>query len=186
MLDLLKIIKILLLYFFLVFGGNMAVFGKLDSLEPLFGKTLELESLYAYLHSVLEETHTHHQGLMQQEVGSFRRELTHGMHAMEIVYYPVHGVLETHRHYVDFLLVVQGSELVVWGDRHDLEVKNPYDAKLDQETYESSLDVSELRMRAGMLGIFLENDAHTTRPYNEQIVRKVVAKVPKDLIKLKL
>ncbi|MFC3847699.1 YhcH/YjgK/YiaL family protein [Helicobacter baculiformis] len=164
----------------------MAIFGKLTSLESLFRKTLELEFLYTYLQSLLEKTHIHHQNLIQQEIGSVRHELDHGMHAMTIVYRPTEGVLETHRKYLDFLLVVQGSELVVFGDRGDLRVQNPYDAKQDQETYADDPNLSEVCMHAGMLGIFLDYDAHTTRSHHAQIVRKVVVKVPQELIKLKL
>ncbi|WP_121020421.1 YhcH/YjgK/YiaL family protein [Helicobacter vulpis] len=164
----------------------MAIFGKLSSLAPLFGKTVELEFLCAYLQSVLDKAHPHHQSLMEQAVESVKRDLDHGIHAMQIVYHPTHGLLETHRQYIDFLLVVQGKEQVVFGDRADLCVQTPYDPKRDQETYADSPLLSAVCMHAGMLGVFLDYDAHTTRPISDDLVRKVVVKVPKNLIKLKL
>ncbi|WP_120945979.1 MULTISPECIES: YhcH/YjgK/YiaL family protein [Helicobacter] len=164
----------------------MAIFGKLCSLAPLFSKTVELESLCVYLHSALDQTHPHHQNLMQQEVGSLKLELDHGMHAMQIVYHPTQGVLETHRRFIDFLLVVQGCEMVILADRTDLCVQTPYDPNTDQETYQASPHLSQVCMHAGMLGVFLEYDAHTTCPLDAKLVRKVVVKVPRELVKLKL
>ncbi|WP_104750234.1 YhcH/YjgK/YiaL family protein [Helicobacter cynogastricus] len=165
----------------------MAVIGKLDTLEHLFRKTRELETLYDYLKNMLTSGHAWHQSLMTQKEGSTKRPLEHGIHAMEIVYQPTQeGVLETHRAYVDFLLVVEGSELILWSDITDLKVQDSYDANIDRQTYHAHSKPCAIPMHAGMLGIFMDYDAHTTRPIDSELVRKVVAKVPKELIKLKL
>ncbi|WP_104578095.1 YhcH/YjgK/YiaL family protein [Helicobacter felis] len=165
----------------------MAIIGKLNTLEHLFRKTRELETLYSYLTNMLTSEHAWHQALRNQKEGSSKRPLEHGMHAMEIVYQPTQdGVLETHRAYVDFLLVVEGSELVLWNDITDLKVQDSYDASIDRQTYYAHSNPCAIPMHAGMLGIFMDYDAHTTRPMDSKLVRKVVAKVPKELIKLKL
>lgn len=166
----------------------MAIIGKLDSLEPLFSKTVELEALYAYLKSMLNANHPHHKAFMQAGSGSFRYELEHGMYAMQIAYKPSKGVFETHRMHVDFLLIVQGCEILELGDRSDFVIQDAYDSAQDKETYSNNDRISEVCMRAGCLAVLFPYDVHTTsaHPQSPDLVQKVVAKVPTHLIKLKL
>ncbi|CCF79760.1 hypothetical protein HBZS_102080 [Helicobacter bizzozeronii CCUG 35545] len=166
----------------------MAIIGKLNSLETLFSKTLELETLYGYLASMLDTNHPHHQSLIQQQSESQRQDIAHGMHAMHIAYKPLGGVLETHRTYIDFCLVVRGREILNLSDSSDLSIQEGYDSVLDKQTYHNGGHSLEILLQAGWLAILFPTDAHTTSPHPQSLdlVHKVVAKVPANLVKLKL
>ncbi|WP_240329058.1 YhcH/YjgK/YiaL family protein [Helicobacter suis] len=164
----------------------MAVIGKLVSLASLFSKTQELESLYAYLEAMLDPASSKHQAFLQRKQGVVKQELVQGMSAAEIIYTPSLSLLETHQDHIDFLLMVQGSELLYLGDSTDLEVKQPYDSSLDKQTYKMSESCYSLRLDAGMLAILFSQDAHATAAHTKGLVYKIVAKVPTNLIKFKL
>lgn len=100
---------------------------------------------------------------------------------------------ESHRQYVDFQLIIKGVEGAKVVDINRAVIKTPYDEKRDLIVYEPVQEASFLRLDAGMLAIFLENDAHALRfygesfeKYREEPIFKAVVKMPKGLIKLKL
>ncbi|BEG58167.1 Flagellar motor-switch protein [Helicobacter sp. NHP21005] len=164
----------------------MAVIGKLDSLAGLFSKTQELESLYTYLKQICDSKHPACQALLQRQVSSMTKELTAGMRAIEIVYNPELGTLETHREYIDFLLVVMGGEILHLADKTDLSVLAPYNPEKDQETYQHNSLCYQVPLHAGMLAVLFNHDAHTTEAKRPGLVYKVVVKVPASLVKFKL
>ncbi|WP_104707826.1 YhcH/YjgK/YiaL family protein [Helicobacter ailurogastricus] len=164
----------------------MAVIGKLSSLQGLFSKTQELEDLYTYLKQVSDPKHPACQALLQRQASSMVKELAAGMRAIEIVYTPELGALETHRAHIDFLLVVLGEEILHLADKTDLSAQEPYNLEKDQETYQHNSLCYQVPLHAGLLAILFPNDAHTTEAKKPGLVHKVVVKVPVNLIKFKL
>ncbi|BCZ17475.1 Flagellar motor-switch protein [Helicobacter sp. NHP19-003] len=164
----------------------MAVIGKLDSLAGLFSKTQELENLYTYLKQICDPKHPACQALLQRQASSMVKELGSGMCAIEIVYSPELGTLETHKECIDFLLVVMGGEILHLADKTDLSVLTPYNLDKDQETYQHNSLCYSVPLHAGMLVILFPHDAHTTEAHKPGLVYKVVVKVPINLVKFKL
>ncbi|EMH26523.1 YhcH/YjgK/YiaL family protein [Helicobacter pylori] len=178
----------------------MAIFGELSSLGHLFKKTQELEILHAYLQDVMQKGSGANQRVLNLDPNTeFQAPLGHGIFSIEQSYCLEHakesekGFFESHRQYVDFQLIIKGVEGAKVADINRAVIKTPYDEKRDLIVYEPVQEASFLRLSAGMLAIFLENDAHALRfygesfeKYREEPIFKAVVKMPKGLIKLKL
>ncbi|GAA8245328.1 YhcH/YjgK/YiaL family protein [Helicobacter pylori] len=178
----------------------MAIFGELSSLGHLFKKTQELEILHAYLKDVMQKGSGANQRVLNLDPNTeFQAPLGHGIFSIEQSYCLEHakesekGFFESHKKYVDFQLVVKGVEGAKVVDISRAMVKNPYDEKRDLIVYKLVSEASFLRLNAGMLAIFFENDVHALRfyeesfeKYREEPIFKAVVKAPKGLIKLKL
>ncbi|WP_121043721.1 YhcH/YjgK/YiaL family protein [Helicobacter pylori] len=178
----------------------MAVFGELGSLGHLFKKTQALEILHGYLQDVMQKGSGANQRVLNLAINTeFQVPLGHGVFSIEQSYCLEHakesekGFFESHKKYVDFQLVVKGVEGAKVVDISRAIVKNPYDEKKDLIVYETVSEASFLRLDAGMLAVFLENDAHALKfygesfeKYREEPIFKAVVKMPKGLIKLKL
>ncbi|EMH11638.1 YhcH/YjgK/YiaL family protein [Helicobacter pylori] len=178
----------------------MAIFGELSSLGHLFKKTQELEILHAYLQDVMQKGSGANQRVLNLDPNTeFQAPLGHGIFSIEQSYCLEHakesekGFFESHRQYVDFQLIIKGVEGAKVADINRAVIKTPYDEKRDLIVYEPVQEASFLRLDAGMLAIFLENDAHALRfygesfeKYREEPIFKAVVKMPKGLIKLKL
>ncbi|GAA8042907.1 YhcH/YjgK/YiaL family protein [Helicobacter pylori] len=178
----------------------MAIFGELSSLGHLFKKTQELEILHGYLKDVMQKGSGANQRVLNLDPNTeFQTPLGHGIFSIEQSYCLEHakesekGFFESHKQYVDFQMVVKGVEGAKVVDVSRAMVKTPYDEKRDLIVYEPVSEASFLRLDAGMLAIFFENDAHALRFYGESFEKyraepifKAVVKAPKGLIKLKL
>ncbi len=178
----------------------MAIFGELGSLGHLFKKTQELEILHAYLKDVMQKGSGANQRVLNLDPNTeFQAPLGHGIFSIEQSYCLEHaresekGFFESHRQYVDFQLIVKGVEGAKVVGINQATIKTPYDEKRDLIVYEPVQETSFLRLDAGMLAIFFENDAHALRFYGESFEKykaepifKAVVKAPKGLIKLKL
>ncbi|WQT26764.1 YhcH/YjgK/YiaL family protein [Helicobacter pylori] len=178
----------------------MAVFGELGSLGHLFKKTQELEILHAYLKEIMQQGSKANQRVLNLATNTeFQTPLGHGIFSIEQSYCLEHakesekGFFESHRQYVDFQLIIKGVEGAKVADINRAVIKTPYNEKRDLIVYELVSEASFLRLSAGMLAIFLENDAHALRfygesfeKYREEPIFKAVVKAPKGLIKLKL
>ncbi|EJB88817.1 YhcH/YjgK/YiaL family protein [Helicobacter pylori] len=178
----------------------MAVFGELGSLGHLFKKTQELEILHGYLQDVMQKGSESNQRVLNLAINTeFQAPLGHGIFSIEQSYCLEHakegekGFFESHRQYVDFQLIIKGVEGAKVVDINRAVIKTPYNEKRDLIVYEPVSEASFLRLSAGMLAIFLENDAHALRfygesfeKYREEPIFKAVVKMPKGLIKLKL
>ncbi|WRF74116.1 YhcH/YjgK/YiaL family protein [Helicobacter pylori] len=178
----------------------MAIFGELSSLGHLFRKTQELEILHAYLKEIMQQGSGANQRVLNLDPNTeFQTPLGHGIFSIEQSYCLEHakesekGFFESHQQYVDFQLIVKGVEGAKVVDINQATIKTPYDGKRDLIVYEPVQETSFLRLDAGMLAIFFENDAHALRfygesfeKYREEPIFKAVVKAPKGLIKLKL
>lgn len=174
----------------------MAIVGKLHSLEHLFQKTSELKCLYNYLDNCLQKNHTNHQDIINTPINVEKKvELSDGANGMYAILqsYPLknpeNAFYETHIKYIDFQLVVKGTEFFEIGDREDFEIKTPYNEEKDLIIYKRSLKTSKIRLYEGMLAIFFDSDVHAGGldiESSNSTVSKVVIKVPKTLVKFKL
>ncbi|WQR86637.1 YhcH/YjgK/YiaL family protein [Helicobacter pylori] len=178
----------------------MAIFGELSSLGHLFKKTQELEILHAYLKEIMQKGSKANQRVLNLDSNTeFQTPLGHGIFSIEQSYCLEHakesekGFFESHQQYVDFQLIVKGVEGAKVADINRAVIKTPYNEKRDLIVYEPVQEASFLRLDAGMLAIFLENDVHALRfygesfeKYREEPIFKAVVKMPKGLIKLKL
>lgn len=171
----------------------MAIIGKLHSLEHLFQKTPELKSLYNYLNDCIHYNHTNHQSIINTPLNTEKKvDLSNGMYAILQSYplkNPQDAFYETHIKYIDFQLMVKGTEFFEIGDKEDFEIKTPYNEEKDLIIYKKSLKTSKIRLYEGMLAIFFDSDVHAGGldiESNNSAVSKVVIKVPKTLVKIKL
>ncbi|RKU94148.1 YhcH/YjgK/YiaL family protein [Helicobacter pylori] len=178
----------------------MAIFGELSSLGHLFKKTQELEILHAYLKEIMQQGSGVNQRVLNLDPNTeFQVPLGHGIFSIEQSYCLEYaresekGFFESHRQYVDFQLIIKGVEGAKVTDINRAVIKTPYDEKRDLIVYEPVSEASFLRLNAGMLAIFFENDVHALRfygesfeKYREEPIFKAVVKAPKGLIKLKL
>lgn len=174
----------------------MAIVGKLHSLEHLFQKTSELKSLYSYLNNCLQIDHINHQTIINTPTNTEKKvELSdeiNGMYAILQSYRlknPENAFYETHIKYIDFQLMVKGTEFFEIGDKEDFEIKTPYDEEKDLIIYKKNLKTSRIRLYEGMLAIFFDSDVHAGGldiDSSNNTVSKVVVKVPKTLVKIKL
>lgn len=178
----------------------MAIFGELGSLGHLFKKTQALEILHAYLKDVMQQGSGANQRVLNLDPNTeFQVPLGHGIFSIEQSYCLEHaresekGFFESHKQYVDFQLIIKGVEGAKVVDINQATIKTPYNEKRDLIVYEPVSEASFLRLRAGMLAIFFESDAHALRFYGESFEKykaepifKAVIKAPKGLIKLKL
>ncbi|GAA9228536.1 YhcH/YjgK/YiaL family protein [Helicobacter pylori] len=163
-------------------------------------KTQELEILHAYLKDVMQKGSGANQRVLNLASNTeFQTPLGHGIFSIEQSYCLEHaresekGFFESHKQYVDFQLIIKGVEGAKVVGINQAVVKTPYDEKRDLIVYEPVSEASFLRLDAGMMAIFFENDAHALRFYGESFEKykaepifKAVVKVPKGLIKLKL
>jgi biofilm protein TabA len=112
-----------------------------------------------------------------------RIELGGGVFALEQVYQPkarADGFFESHRHYIDVQVIVEGEELMEVEDVSRLVVTTPYIPERDLIKYGDTAVASVLRMRAGDVAIFYPQDGHmpSLRWRTAGLVRKTVVKVP--------
>lgn len=174
----------------------MAIVGKLHSLEHLFQKTSELKSIYDYLNNCLQTNHINHQTIINTPPNVEKKvdlsDGTNGMYAILQSYplkNPENAFYETHIKYIDFQLMVKGTEFFEIGDKEDFEIKTPYNEEKDLIIYKRSPKTSKIRLYEGMLAIFFDSDVHAGGldiESSHSTVSKVVIKVPKTLVKIKL
>lgn len=171
----------------------MAIVAKLHSLQEIFKKTQELESLSIYLNNALKPNHLIRNRILDMKVGAENKfYLEAGMFCIEQAYKLKsleNAFYETHIDYIDFQLCIQGIEFFEIGDKNDFSIKSPYIQERDLIVYDKSLKTSKIRLEEGMLAIFFDYDVHSGGLAYEGMngeVFKTVVKVPKKLIKFRL
>lgn len=170
----------------------MALIGNINTLQHIFYKTEELQSLYDYLEKSSNPASLEYQRIMQTQ-GENKISLKYDMFAIEQSYCLKefsNVMYETHIEYVDFQLVVEGEEFFAIGNKNDFKIK---EEKKDRDliVYENSPFVSKIYMRKNSLAVFFDYDVHGGGLALENLdtqtkVYKTVVKVPKKLLKLKL
>lgn len=170
----------------------MAIFGRLDTLSPLFGKTEELEYLQVYLHSLFKPDFLSRIAPMQAGE-NFQTKLDYGMFAITHCYTlkdRANSFYESHRKYIDFQVVIEGFERYFIGNQDDFKVLNPYDENKDLVIYSPTQEISNILLKAQELCILFPDDVHSVGMGDSsevgRLVKKVIVKVPQTLIKHRL
>ena len=84
---------------------------------------------------------------------------------------------ETHEKYIDVQYVVEGSEIMVWADRKNLDCTIRYDEKKDATFYKGNGTAIEIN--AGMSYILFPSDGHKACCHvnNPKVYKKYVIKL---------
>lgn len=111
------------------------------------------------------------------------RILEKGLKAIEQCYLtttPDKAIIESHKSYIDFQLLIEGQELMETAHVQKLEVKSPYQKEKDLIVFHESSELQLLKMKTWDYAVFFPEDAHrSTLQYpSEMLVRKVVIKIP--------
>lgn len=166
--------------------------GYLYDIESKFNKSEPLKNVFKYLQDALDEnseTNIRISSLKSNE--KHEVELSDGIISIEQAYItkqPQDAFYESHIKMVDFQMVINGSEIFFVAPTSLCQVKNQL--KGDVIEYFPSRFASSINLSNGMLAVFEENDVHAggihaIQSNTNNLVQKVVLKIPKELIKLK-
>lgn len=95
-------------------------------------------------------------------------------------------ITESHKEYTDIQILLRGEEIINLFESETLDVKIPYNSKIDCVFYHlpTKKPTVSMLLLPGIIGIFHPQDAHTTQiapNSNIQNIRKVVFKVHQSL-----
>ncbi|RAX57021.1 hypothetical protein CCZ01_07590 [Helicobacter monodelphidis] len=100
---------------------------------------------------------------------------------------------ESHRHYTDFQLLISGYEKFFVGHINDFTIQQEYDSQKDLIIYQTPIDLetkaSCILLKPEALAIFFPTDVHAGALQvhsTSDIVKKMVLKVPQDILQPKI
>lgn len=166
-------------------------FGFLPDIQSKFKKRDELKAVFSYLNEALDETSEMNIRISSLKAGDKNEiKLTDSIIAIEQAYLtkaPQEAFYESHKEMIDFQMVINGNEIFFVAPTFVCEVKTPL--KDDVIEYFPSKFASSLNMFKGALAVFESNDVHAggisgIQSSTQNLVQKVVVKIPKNLIKL--
>lgn len=162
----------------------MAIVSFLESVQtkkilPVFSSSLEkyLKDLSSPHSKIREEFLALSSGEKNERI------LSDGLKAIEQCYLtttPDKAIIESHKQYIDFQLLIEGQELMETTNVSKLEIKYPLNSERDLIVYQDSEELQLLKMKAWDYAIFFPEDAHRSTMifHKEMLVRKVVVKIP--------
>lgn len=171
----------------------MAVVGSLQDLSHLFVKTEELRALEQEILQCFEAQR--YQQIQDLEVGTnFEIPLQYGMKIIAHCYKLKEardGFFESHYKYIDFQVVISGFERYLIGSKSRFSLLTPYDEIKDLEVHTPpDKPLQEFVLQERDMCVLFPYDVHGVGIGKgdeiNQIVRKIIIKVPAELIKLKL
>lgn len=166
----------------------MAIIGNLYKLEN-FLKERKLDTVFEYFKAALNSSSAIHKRIFDLPAGAFEKMMiTEDIFALEQVFYTKDRdecFIESHRKYIDFQLVLSGTEQMEYVDINKLEVNMDYNAEKDLMTYKLVNNTSKFLLQSEDLAIFFPDDAHIGLPKFEasERVYKTVIKLPIELWK---
>lgn len=85
--------------------------------------------------------------------------------------------LEAHLKYIDLQLMVEGDEMMAYGNIHALQLQTPYNESSDAHFFGG--DVQKIHVKKDFFAIFFPNDGHQPGLTQDvpQSVKKVVVKI---------
>lgn len=85
--------------------------------------------------------------------------------------------LEAHLKYIDLQLMVEGNEMMAYGNTNALQLQTPYNESIDAQFF--SGEVQKIHVKKDCFAIFFPNDAHQPGLAMDvsQAVKKVVVKI---------
>lgn len=164
----------------------MAIIGNIYKLEK-FLNDKDLGIIFDYFKQAIDKNSDIHRRIFDLPVGSFEKvNITDDIFALEQVFYTKDRkecFIESHKKYIDFQLILSGSEQMEHIDTDKLEVENEYDKQKDLITYKLVDNTSKFLLQDNDLAIFFPDDAHIGLPkFKESVlVYKTVIKLPVEL-----
>ncbi len=161
----------------------MAIIGNINKLEQFLSKQ-NLQIVFDYFRQALDRNSDVHQRILNLPVGSFEKVvLSEDVFALEQVFYTKKRetcFIESHKKYIDFQLILNGSEQMEMIDIDRLTIKMPYDELKDLMTYDTVDNTTKIVMQSGDLSVFFPDDAHMGQSLFEEscLVHKTVIKFP--------
>lgn len=167
----------------------MALLGNLYDFESMFNKSEALQILYNYLLDAMNENSYIHHRIINLNCNDTRVEnkidIGFGIIAIEQSYKLGNGgEFESHNNFVDFQLLISGSEYMEFGSIRDFDIASDYDITRDVIFYHKHLNVSKALLNRGSIIVFFPYDVHRGGIlFSDDIVYKSVIKVPSKLLK---
>ena len=161
----------------------MALIGNINQIEKLM-RFKEADKIFSYFKDALDQDSAVWQRIKALPAGSFEKvAITDEIFAIEQVFYTkdrTECFFETHRNYVDFQLLLQGTEQMEHCYSDKLEIKHGYDPAKDLIVYNMTELASKFVMERGDLAIYDIYDAHMGlgRFGEPCLVHKTVVKLP--------
>lgn len=161
----------------------MAIIGNIFKLEKQL-KERNIDFVFDYFKQALDPNSDVHKRIFKLPLGAFERvDLENGAFALEQSYYTKHRedcFIESHKKFIDFQLILSGTEQMEYIDVDKLTAKKEYDQKKDLIIYNTTLNTSKFVLQKQDLAIFFPEDAHMGPPmFNEpELVFKTVIKYP--------
>lgn len=161
----------------------MAIIGNIYKLENFLNKK-ELKIVFNYFKEAINKNSEIHKRIFSLPIGSFEKvNITEDIFALEQVFYTKNRencFIESHKRYIDFQLILFGSEQMEYIDIDKLEIENFYDEKKDLITYKLVDNTSKFLLQENDLAIFFPDDAHIGLPKfkSSELVYKTVIKFP--------
>ena len=165
----------------------MAIIGNVYKLEMKF-KNKNIDVVFKYLKDALDVNSDVHKRIFSLKDGSFDKVyLSDEVFAYEQVTYTQERAkcfIESHRKYVDFQLILDGTEQMEYIDIDKLEVDCAYDIDKDLIAYMMATNTSKFLLEKADLAIFYPEDGHIGLSKYKEASRiyKVVVKVPVELL----
>ncbi len=167
----------------------MALIGNIYDLEFMFNKSEVLQILCKYLlDSINKNSHIYNR-IINLNCNGTRIEnkidIGFDIIAIEQSYKLGNGgEFESHNNFVDFQLLISGSEYMEFGSIRDFNVSSGYDITKDVTFYHKHTNVSRVLLRDTSLAVFFPHDVHRGGIlFSDDIVYKSVVKVPNKLLK---
>lgn len=166
----------------------MAIIGNLHKIEKLLDDK-ELDLVFKYFKQAIQKGSEVHSRILNRPVGAFEKiKITDDIFALEQVFYTKDRekcFIESHRKYIDFQLIISGSEQMEYIDVDKLEIDSSYSEAKDLVTYKMVNNTSKFLLQDNDLAIFFPDDAHIGLPKAKQVelVYKTVIKLPTGLYK---
>ena len=161
----------------------MAIIGNLHKLAQQYSDPIKVY-VFNYLKTALDESSNIHQRIFSFSPGAFEKVfLDYECFALEQVFYTKERskcFIESHRKYIDFQLILNGTEQMEYIDISKLQTDTSYDNSKDLITYKMVDNTSKFVLQKGDLAIFFPDDGHVGLPMFEQkmLVYKTVIKLP--------
>lgn len=168
----------------------MAIIGNLFKLEKQLSDK-NLKAVFEYFKQALDSNSEVNKRIFSLPAGSFEKvPLTDGIFALEQVFYTKDReecFIESHKKYIDFQLVLQGTEEMEYIDIDKLSVDKSYDDSKDLITYKLVDNTSKFVLQKADLAIFFPDDGHIGLPMHKEksLVYKTVIKLPIELYEKK-
>ncbi len=164
--------------------------GNLVDIANKFKKSEILSKIFGYLFDALDTENEVNRRICELNAGEkFEVFFDSGVKAIEQAYFtkdPKDAFYESHVEMVDFQMVVSGKEIFFVAPHSLCVIKNELDKEKDLIEYKPSPYISSIQLFPGNLAVFESIDVHAggISSGEKTLVKKIVIKVPKELIKL--